>query len=123
MSKDARAIFAENIEALLKRTGCTQADLVRELGLRQSTVSDWMGGKKYPRVDNLQLLADFFGVARWELTEEGRASEGLPGTAQWLSQGLEARGVARRGELTGEQLEAILQSMDVLAKAFTGREG
>ena len=91
MPNNAREVFAQNLRELLDRTGRTQADLIRELGLRQSTVSDWMSGKKYPRVDKIQLLADFFGVNRSALTE-GQPAQSLPGTTQWLRAGLVARG-------------------------------
>ncbi|HAR88907.1 MAG TPA: XRE family transcriptional regulator [Ruminococcaceae bacterium] len=52
-----------------------QADLVTELGLKTSTVSDWVNGKKYPRVDKMQLLADYFGILKSDLTEEHDTSK------------------------------------------------
>ncbi len=86
MPNNARDVFAWNLRELLDCTGRTQADLIRELGLRQSTVSDWMSGKKYPRVDKIQLLADYFGVNRSALTE-GQPAQSLPGTTEWLRAG------------------------------------
>ncbi|MGI6403244.1 MAG: helix-turn-helix domain-containing protein [Oscillospiraceae bacterium] len=122
MPKHAREVFAQNLRELLHRTGRTQADLVRELGLRQSTVSDWMGGKKYPRVDKIQLLADYLGVNRSALTEESR-NRNLPGSKEWLREGLVARGCPGAEELENYQLEAILESMDLLVRAFAEKKG
>lgn len=92
---DARLVFAKNLKNLLQQNGVSQADLVARFGITASTVSDWCTGKKYPRVDKIQLLADYFGVNRAALTEDaapeqqpymptyripilGRVSAGLP---------------------------------------------
>lgn len=72
----AREIFAQNLNALMRRTQTSQSDLVSRFGITASTVSDWCNGKKYPRVDKIQLLADYFGVQRSQLTEDG--SVGIP---------------------------------------------
>ena len=58
-----KQIFAENLRYYLAREGKTQNSLVRDLGLTASTVSDWVNGKKYPRVDKMQRIADYFGVS------------------------------------------------------------
>ena len=121
MPNNARDAFAWNLRELLDCTGRTQADLIRELGLRQSTVSDWMSGKKYPRVDKIQLLADFFGVNRSALTE-GQPAESLPGTTQWLRAGLVARGCPGAQGLEDRQLATILESMDLLARALMEKD-
>jgi transcriptional regulator with XRE-family HTH domain len=47
-----------------------QADICRELGVSSATVSDWCTGKKYPRVDAMQRLADLLGVRFSMLTAE-----------------------------------------------------
>lgn len=90
----ARAAFARNLKHIMNQKGVAQADLVARFGITASTVSDWCNGKKYPRVNKIQLLADYFGVSRSELTEElgvgtpycptrripilGRVSAGIP---------------------------------------------
>ncbi|MBQ6387263.1 MAG: helix-turn-helix transcriptional regulator [Ruminococcus sp.] len=65
-----KQIFAENLRYYLAREGKTQNSLVRDLGLTASTVSDWVNGKKYPRVDKMQRIADYFGVSKADLTEK-----------------------------------------------------
>lgn len=65
-----RLIFAKNLNYYLSKANKNQNDLVRDLGITASTVSDWANGKKYPRVDKMQLLADYFGVLKSDLTED-----------------------------------------------------
>ena len=65
-----KEVFAKNLNRLLTKNGKTQSDLVAYMNTTASTVSDWCNGKKYPRVDKMQKLADYFGVLKSDLTEE-----------------------------------------------------
>lgn len=65
-----RKILADNIQRLLDKNGKTQTDMARELGIPETTVSSWLNAKKYPRIDKVQLMADYFNVRRSEITEE-----------------------------------------------------
>lgn len=68
--KDNRDVFARNLSKFIKLKNKTQTDLVNDLGVSQSTVSDWINGKKYPRIDRLQQIADYLDVFKSELTED-----------------------------------------------------
>ena len=70
-----KKVFARNLNYYLTTRGKTQNDLVRDLEITASTVSDWANGKKYPRVDKMQMLADYFGILKSDLTEEHQESE------------------------------------------------
>ena len=65
-----RDLFAANLQRVLQIRKRTQSDIVQALGITSSTVSDWANGKKYPRVDKMQRLADFLGVEIEELRDE-----------------------------------------------------
>jgi len=69
-SEKLRQVFASNLTRLMAQKGINQNDLVKEFGVTSSTASDWCTGKKYPRIDKVQMLADYFGVLKSELTEE-----------------------------------------------------
>ena len=70
MSENQRVVFVKNLCHYMKLRGVDQSDIVVALGVSASTVSDWVTGKKYPRVDAMQRLADFFGVVISDLTSE-----------------------------------------------------
>lgn len=76
MSTNQRIVFVNNLCQYMKNRGIEQSDIVSALGFSASTVSDWVNGKKYPRVDAMQRLADFLGIVISDLTtehnEEGR---------------------------------------------------
>ena len=70
MSDTMREIFVKNLRFLMEAREISQADICRELGVSSATVSDWCTGKKYPRVDAMQRLADLLGVRFSTLTTE-----------------------------------------------------
>jgi len=70
MSDNAREIFVKNLRYLMDAKGISQTDICRELGVSSATVSDWCTGKKYPRIDAMQRLADMLGVRLSTLTSE-----------------------------------------------------
>ncbi|MBQ1292088.1 MAG: helix-turn-helix transcriptional regulator [Lachnospiraceae bacterium] len=70
MPDNARETFVRNLRYLMDARGITQADICRELEVSSATASDWCTGKKYPRIDKMQRLADLLGVRYSTLTTE-----------------------------------------------------
>lgn len=65
-----KSIFSKNLNYYMRQKNLSTADLANSLSLPFSTVSDWVHGRKYPRMDKVQLIADFFGVLKSALTED-----------------------------------------------------
>ena len=65
-----RHIFSENLRRLLKDNDKQPVDLVNDLGVPFSTVSNWINGLKFPRMGKVELLADYFNVEKSDLIEE-----------------------------------------------------
>lgn len=65
---NARDIFQKNLQKYMDIRHATQADIVSALHITASTMSDWYLGKKYPRVDSMQRLADFLDIPMTALT-------------------------------------------------------
>lgn len=74
-------VFSKNLNYYMDQNNLTIADLANSLALPFSTVADWVHGRKYPRMDKVQLIADFFGVLKSALTEEHIS---LPGNADLI---------------------------------------
>lgn len=70
MPDNARDIFVRNLRYLMEARGITQADICRVLEVSSATASDWCSGKKFPRIDKVQRLADLLGVRLSTLTSE-----------------------------------------------------
>lgn len=72
--EEYKKIFAQNLKSLMELHGKNQMDLVHDLNLSQSTVSNWCTGLKLPRMNKVQLLADYFDVKRSDLLEDKSSS-------------------------------------------------
>jgi len=72
-----RAVFTANLKRYAAREGVKQKDIAFALGIPQTTVSDWFTGKKYPRIEAMEQLADCLGVS-YEALVCGDAPEQMP---------------------------------------------
>lgn len=68
--KENRAIMGKNIRRLLIEKDITRQELSDRLGISYSTLTDWINGNTYPRIDSIERLANFFGVNKSDLVEE-----------------------------------------------------
>lgn len=65
-----KEIMAQNIERLMNKKGIDRKMLSAGLGISYTTISDWLTAKTYPRIDKIEMMADYFGVSKSELVEE-----------------------------------------------------
>ena len=56
-------LIIQRINELLKSEGLNQSKLANGIGVIQSTVCNWLNGKKEPSIESLWKLADFFDVS------------------------------------------------------------
>ncbi|MCM0583327.1 helix-turn-helix transcriptional regulator [Weissella diestrammenae] len=66
---DGKIIMGQNIKRLLKENNMTAVKLAGVVGVSTATISDWSNGKTYPRIEKLELMANFFGVTKSDLVE------------------------------------------------------
>lgn len=71
-----KQIFAENLVYYIEKTGKTQKELAEFVGVASSTFNDWCKAKKYPRIDKIEILANYFGIQKSDLIEEKMTDEG-----------------------------------------------
>jgi len=76
VSNSQRISFVNNLCRYMEMRHIDQSDIVNALNVSASTVSDWVRGKKYPRVDAMQALANYLGVLISDLTTENDDSTG-----------------------------------------------
>lgn len=70
MGKWSNAVFSRNLRKYMERSGKTQRDLAEIVGVSSATVSDWLNEKKYPRIDKIEILANYFKILKSDLIEE-----------------------------------------------------
>ena len=64
-----KEVFAINLAYYLKRSGKGQREVADAIGVASSTFNEWMKGKKYPRIDKIELLASYFRIKKSDLIE------------------------------------------------------
>ena len=64
-----REVFQTNLINLMKQTKTKQSDIAKYAEVSYKTVSAWVCGRGYPRVDAMEKLCKFFGVKQSALTE------------------------------------------------------
>lgn len=70
-----RAIFPKKLMHYMSDNGKSRNDLVRDLGFKYSTVRDWEKGITIPRMDKVEMLANYFGIQKSDLIEEKMTEE------------------------------------------------
>ena len=66
---DNKNVFALNLRKYMELKGKSRNDISEALGISYFTVSDWVNGKKYPRMDKVEMLANYFGIQKSDLIE------------------------------------------------------
>ena len=62
--------MAKNLSYFIEKSGKTQKEICEDLGFARTTFNEWVKGKKYPRIDKIEIMADYFGVLKSDLIEE-----------------------------------------------------
>lgn len=119
-----KEIMAKNIKRLLALSGQTQKQMCKDLGFKESTFSDWVNAKTYPRIDKIELMANYFGVSKADLVESS-----VPPTKKVpkeLAKLLEDEEIALNGRLFSEEdkakMLAIIEAAFYEAKEMNKRK-
>jgi len=70
-----KEIFARNLKFYIDKSGKDRRELAEIWGFPYSTLSEWINARKYPRIDRIEIMADYFGVQKSDLIEEKMTEE------------------------------------------------
>ena len=48
----------------------TRNDICNDLSISYTTFADWVNAKTYPRIDKIELLANYFNIEKSDLVED-----------------------------------------------------
>jgi len=69
MSLGNKEIMASNIRFYMQKLGKTNREMCKALDVSYSTFYDWVTAVKYPRIDKIERMADYFGISKADLVE------------------------------------------------------
>lgn len=73
-----KQVMAQNIKMYMEDKGISRKEFCKRLGFAYSTVTDWLNAEKYPRIDKIEMMANFFGVSKADLVEPHTATPAQP---------------------------------------------
>lgn len=65
-----KKIMAKNIQYYMDLYNKTRNDICQDLGIKYTTFADWIKANTYPRIDKIELMANYFNIEKSDLIEE-----------------------------------------------------
>ena len=122
---DNKNVFATNLRRYMALKGKSRKDISEALGISYYTITDWVKGKKYPRMDKVEKLSQYFGILKSDLIEDKtpehremqKKNDGLTDIVVRMRTDDEFLSIIEGiAQLNPEQLASIKQVVGVLLK-------
>lgn len=101
-----KKIFSKNLQYYMTLNNIDRNTICDKLGFKYSTFSDWYNGNVYPRIDKIEILANFFGILKSDLMEEKKDNT----DDAWFR-------VMKNAKDSGHSPEDIQMALDFVARA------
>ena len=65
-----KKIMSKNIQYYMDKHHKSRSEMCDALGVKYTTFTDWVKGNTYPRIDKIELMANYFGIPKSDLVED-----------------------------------------------------
>lgn len=65
-----KEVFSENLRYYMESRNKDRNQVCKDLDIKYTTFTDWYNGNKYPRIDKIELLANYFSIQKSDLIEK-----------------------------------------------------
>ena len=72
---DNKNVFSRNLKYQMEVNNKSRQEVSTALGISYFTITSWVNGSKYPRMDKVEKLAQYFGCKKSDLIEEKKTTE------------------------------------------------
>lgn len=72
-----KKVFSENLRRYMALYEKNRNDICNDLGFAYTTFTSWETGINYPRIDKIEMLANYFGIEKSDLIENKSQEESL----------------------------------------------
>jgi DNA-binding XRE family transcriptional regulator len=66
---DSKEIFSRNLNYYMNERGKSRTEVADAIGVSYFTFTDWVKGKKFPRMNRVEMLAKYFNIKISDLIE------------------------------------------------------
>ena len=71
MNKEwSKDVFAKNLKYYMEKANKNQKEMAAIVGVSAPTFNEWLKGKKFPRIDKIEKMAQYFGILKSDLIED-----------------------------------------------------
>lgn len=105
-----KQIFSANLKKYMALNGKSRKEVCEALGYSYFTFSDWVNGKKMPRMDKVEQLANYFGILKSDLIENKKTA---PEAGSGLSEA-KSKLFALAESCSEAEAERLLQVMELI---------
>ena len=71
----SKEVFAKNLNYYMEQANKNQKEMAAIVGVSAPTFNEWLKAKKFPRIDKIEKLAQYFGILKSDLIEEKITAE------------------------------------------------
>ena len=102
-------VMSKNLKYYIERCGKGRRELAEIWGFPYSTITEWINAKKYPRIDRIEVMANYFGILKSDLIEDKQkqSTEGELSARKKLF-------MQKVAEMSDAQLERLEQILDLV---------
>lgn len=118
-----KSIMAKNLRRLMSEKNVTAKEMSKALHFPYTTLLSWLNAENYPRIDKIEMMADYFGVKKSDLIEEKvtdeqkAGNEALAGIIVRLRRDAVFRQIVENlNTLDAEKLQGVQQMLNAFAK-------
>ena len=76
-----KEILSRNLRRLMDERQIDRQKICKDLGFKYTTFTDWYNGNKYPRIDKIEMMANYFSLLKSDLIEDKTQQPALPSGA------------------------------------------
>lgn len=105
-----KEIMSRNIKKQISKRGLNAKDFANDIGFKYTTVLDWLNAKTYPRIDKIEMMANYFNIEKSDLVEE----ESSHTSSSSQTETPQFRAIQRKAKsLSVADQERLIQIMDL----------
>lgn len=78
-----KQIFTNNLNSYIEKSGKTQIEIAKSIGVSPQTFNTWCKGIAIPRMGKVQALADYFHINKSDLIESENTHNPVPEIVQY----------------------------------------
>lgn len=64
-----KQVFSKNLKYYMMINNVDRNKVCHDLNFKYTTFTDWVNGNVYPRIDKIEMLANYFGIEKSDLIE------------------------------------------------------